>query len=80
MALDRQAKLSRRIVIISVLVALSVWYLSDVLDFDKRELWSFVTSSFLLVFLVIIAAFAGVVSFKFIQARQRGKDRSDNSG
>ena len=80
MAFDRQAKLSRRIVIISVLVALSIWYLSDVLDFDKRELWGFVTSSFLLVLGVILAAFAVVASFKLFRGRQRGKDRSGDSG
>jgi H+/Cl- antiporter ClcA len=73
MALDRQGKLSRRIVIISVLVALSIWYLSDVLDFDKRELWGFVTSSFLLVLGVILAAIAIVASFKLFQGRARKK-------
>ena len=73
MALDRQGRLSRRIVIISVLVALSIWYLSDVLDFDKRELWGFVTSSFLLVLGVILAAIAIVASFKLLQGRARKK-------
>ena len=76
MALNRQERLSRRIVIISVLVALSIWYLSDVLDFNKRELWGFVTSSFLLVLGLIVAALVVVVPIKVIQGWRREKARS----
>ena len=80
MALDRQGKLSRRILIISVLVAVSIWYLADVLDFNKRELWGFVTSSFLLVLGVIATALVVVAPFKLLKGRIRyGKERKKRS-
>jgi len=74
--LDRQGRLNRRIVIISMLVAVSIWYLSDVLDFNKRELWGFVTSSFLLVLGVIVIAFVVVALVKIVQGRRREKTRA----
>lgn len=67
----RQAKLTRRIILASILVAGSLWYLAGAMAFDKKEFLGFVSASFVLVLGTIVLALLVVVPFKLFQSRRR---------
>ena len=74
MSPERQARLTRRIILASMLVAASIWYLAGVMEFDKNELLGFVTSTFTLVLIAIMLAVLVVVPFKLVQSwRKKSK-------